>query len=148
MLKIPKRHLFLLAGLLWSFAGYQIMHIGASVIPQQHWPLFCILFSAGIILFIFLRFIFLKMVRKHTRRIYAYQENRQPFYCFFDKSSYIIMVFMMSGGILLRKGNLLPSWIIAFFYTGLGTALLISGLLYLVQWIRYQEEQPSVQSTH
>lgn len=42
--------------------------------------------------------------------------------------SFIIMAFMMSFGIIVRVNNLASESFIAFFYTGLGFALLLSGL--------------------
>lgn len=131
MLKISKRHLFSLAGILWLFAGFQIVRIGVITIPTQHLPIFCIAGSAILIFIIFFRLVFLKMVKKHTLRIRSMLNEKQPFYLFFDKKSYIIMACMMSGGILLRSLHILPDYFIAFFYTGLGAALFISGILYL-----------------
>ncbi|EJW90377.1 hypothetical protein EVA_21515, partial [gut metagenome] len=37
---------------------------------------------------------------------------------------------MMTGGIVLRVGNLVPEVFIAVFYTGLGASLLLAGLLF------------------
>lgn len=131
MLKISKRHLFSLAGILWLFAGFQIVRIGVITIPAQHLPVACIGGGALIIFIVFFRMVFLKMVKKHTLRIRSMINEKQPFYLFFDKKSYIIMFCMMSGGILLRSFHILPEFFIAFFYTGLGAALFICGILYL-----------------
>lgn len=146
MLRISKRHLLVLAGLLWAFAGFQIIKIGIASLTLQHLPMICIVGSASIIFVIFLRFIFLKLVKKHTIRIHAFKEKKKPFYCFFDKPSYLIMICMMCGGILIRKFKLLPFEFIAFFYIGLGSALLLSGLLYLYQWVIFESKEELMQS--
>lgn len=135
MFKIHKHHLFLLAGILWSFAGLLVMKVGMDNILIQHLPILCIATSAILIFFIFFKFVFLKMVKKHTERISGFSNKKQPFYNFFDKKSYIIMVCMMTCSILLRTFNILPVPFIAFFYTGLGVALFTCGLLYIYRWL-------------
>lgn len=54
---------------------------------------------------------------------------------FFDRKAFIIMAFMMSGGIGLRASGVAPERFIAVFYTGLGAALLLAGILFGVQYI-------------
>lgn len=75
-------------------------------------------------------FIFGKLVKKHTARISAYEEERHFFLKFFDGKSFAIMAVMMTGGIALRASGLAPERFIAFFYTGLGASLLLAGLLF------------------
>ena len=47
-----------------------------------------------------------------------------------------MMAIMMTGGILLRSFGLVPAWFVAFFYTGLGVALALSGVSFLIRFIR------------
>ena len=54
----------------------------------------------------------------------------------FDLKSYLIMAFMMSGGIWLRNSGLAPEVFIAVFYTGLGCALGSAGILFWVNFIK------------
>ena len=49
---------------------------------------------------------------------------------FFDLKAYLIMAFMMGGGIWLRASGLLPNAFIAVFYTGLGYALAVAGIVF------------------
>ena len=53
---------------------------------------------------------------------------------FFDLKSYCIMAVMMGGGIWLRSSGLVPDVFIAVFYTGLGCALALAGVLF---WIMF-----------
>lgn len=69
-------------------------------------------------------------MRRHTARIRGYGEERQFFLKFFDGKAFAIMAFMMSGGIGLRASGLAPERFIAVFYSGLGAALLLAGLLF------------------
>jgi hypothetical protein len=41
------------------------------------------------------------------------------------------MAVMMGGGMALRLSHVMPDWMIAFFYTGLGVALLLCGVRFL-----------------
>ena len=79
---------------------------------------------------VFERFIFGKLVKKHTERVSAYSEERHFFLKFFDGKSFAVMAVMMTGGIALRASGLAPERFIAVFYTGLGAALLLAGVLF------------------
>ncbi len=49
---------------------------------------------------------------------------------------------MMTGGILIRGLSLLPESVIAVFYTGLGSALLLAGVLFGKNYLQhFQKEQ-------
>lgn len=72
---------------------------------------------------------------KHTDRIRGHEEEYHFFLKFFDRKAFIIMAFMMSGGIGLRASGVAPERFIAVFYTGLGAALLLAGILFGVQYI-------------
>lgn len=78
--------------------------------------------------------IFGRLVKKHTKRIQGYQEEKKWFWNFFDLKSFLIMAFMITGGILIRSLSLCPEWFIAFFYTGLGTSLFLAGLTFFYQF--------------
>ncbi len=55
--------------------------------------------------------------------------------------AYIIMTVMMGGGIWLRASGLVPHVFVAVFYTGLGCALALAGVLFWVMFVRYREEE-------
>ena len=122
-MKVKRNTLLLLACLVWSAAGFNILRIGLSAYPAYR-ALVNYLLSA-VVFAVFQKFIFGKLVKKHAARISAYEEERH----FFLKS-FAIMAVMMSGGIALRSSRLAPERFIAFFYTGLGASLLLAGLLF------------------
>lgn len=80
-------------------------------------------------------------VKKHTKRIKGYKEKFRPVWHFFDIKGYCIMAVMMGGGIWLRSSGLLPDIFIAVFYTGLGCALALAGILFWIVYVRYQFQQ-------
>jgi len=58
-------------------------------------------------------------------------EDRLPFWHFFNASSWAVMAVMMGGGMALRLSHLMPDWMIAFFYSGLGVPLFLCGVRFL-----------------
>lgn len=127
-MKVSKNTLLLIACLVWGFAGFNILKIGVNAYSNFLSP---INFTLSLAVFvIFQVFIFGKLVKKHVSRINAYKENKQFFLNFFDVKSFIIMAFMMTFGIVLRATNIAPERFIAVFYTGLGSALALAGLLF------------------
>ena len=127
-MKVKRNTLLLLACLVWSAAGFNILRIGLMAYPAYR-TVGNYLLSA-LIFAVFQVFIFGKLVKKHTARISAYREEHHFFLKFFDGRSFAIMAFMMTGGIALRSSGLAPEQFIAFFYTGLGASLLLAGLLF------------------
>jgi hypothetical protein len=91
---------------------------------------------AASVFVVFYRFIFSRLVLKHTRRIRAQTEERLPWWQFFNRSSWVVMGVMMGGGLVLRHSHLMPDWMIAFFYTGLGLALFLCGVRFLGVFVR------------
>lgn len=134
--RVNNRTLLFIAGLVWLVAGINILRIGITtwVNTDQCW-----LFKVGeatIVFLLFFIFVFKRLFNKHTKRIEQKKEKSCPF-SFFDKKGWIIMCFMITLGIVIRKFQLLPNTFISVFYTGLSTALIITGLLFLRQaWIK------------
>ena len=129
---VKRNTLLLLACLVWSAAGFNILRIGLMSYPS-HRSVLNFLLSA-VVFAVFQVFIFGKLVKKHTARISGYEEERHFFLKFFDKKAFAIMAVMMSGGIGLRASGLAPEQFIAVFYTGLGASLLLAGLLFGYNW--------------
>jgi hypothetical protein len=127
----PKNQLMLIAGLVWCAAGGMVLMIGMPLefrLAPEHLllvPLAAVVFLA----FYFL--VFSRLVHKHTGRIRARTEDRLPFWSFFNASSWAVMALMMGGGMALRSSHLMPDWMIAFFYSGLGVALFLCGVQFL-----------------
>ena len=127
-MKVKRNTLLLFACLVWSAAGGNILRIGLMAYPAYLTVVNCML--SVLVFVVFQRFIFGKLVKKHTARISSYLEERQFFLRFFDGKAFVIMAVMMTGGIGLRASGLAPERFIAVFYTGLGASLLLAGLLF------------------
>ncbi|MEO2190385.1 hypothetical protein [[Clostridium] innocuum] len=132
---VKRRTLLLIAGVVWTIAGFNILKIGImSYVGYVH---ILNLVCSSIIFLMFWVFIFNKLVVKHTTRIAGYEEEKKYFWNFFDISSFIIMAFMITVGVSIRSFNLLPNVIIAVFYTGLGLALFGAGIKFMKNYLCY-----------
>lgn len=132
MLKVKKRTLLLIAGIVWLIAGFNVARLGilSYLAIEQQWFWYVL----SVVIFTLFGLMFFRMSQKHTKRIMGYEE-RQPFWRFFDLKAYIIMAVMMGGGIGLRAAGVFPNWFVAFFYTGLGCALALAGVLFIKNYI-------------
>lgn len=133
-MKVRRNTLLLLACIVWSAAGFNVLRIGLTAYPAYSEILNYLL--SALVFAVFQLFIFGRLVKKHTARIGAYTEERHFFLKFFDVKSFAIMAVMISGGIWLRSSGIAPERFIAVFYTGLGASLLMAGLLFGVNFIK------------
>lgn len=136
---VKKRTLLAVAGCVWLIAGFNVARLG--VLSYGKLPkITAVHMLLSLLVFCAFGMMFFKMSMKHTKRIKGYQEAFRPVWHFFDLKSYLIMAVMMGGGIWLRSSGLVPDVFIAVFYTGLGCALALAGVLFWVMFIGYQPE--------
>lgn len=127
-MKVKTEKLLLIACIVWSIAGGNILLIGIQAYPSYlSWLNFLL---SAVVFSVFQYFIFGRLVEKHNMRILNYSEEYQFFLKFFDIKSFIIMAVMMTGGIYMRVSGIVPEEFIAVFYTGLGASLLLAGILF------------------
>lgn len=130
--RVNREALLFIAGFVWIVAGVNILRIGIVtwLNDSQFW-----LFKVGeatVVFLLFLNFVFLRLYRKHSKRIAEKGDRNCPF-SFFDIKGWIIMILMITFGIVARKFQLLPNSFISVFYTGLSSALIITGVLFVIQ---------------
>ena len=131
-----EKNLLLIAGIVWLVAGFNVARSGIlsySVIERTWY-----LYGLSVVVFLLFGRMFFKMSKKHTKRIMGYEEYR-PFWHFFDIKAYMIMACMMGGGIGFRAAGVFPDIFIAFFYSGLGCALALAGVLFAKNYLCYNE---------
>lgn len=137
MFKIAADKLLLVAGIVWVIAGVNIVNIGIGAYQHDYGWIFWLLLLGSLVIFtLFHVLIFTKMVGKHAKRIHGYAEEKVFILKFFDRQSYFMMAIMMTVGIGLRVSGLVPDWFIAFFYTGLGIALVVAGASFLLRYFK------------
>ena len=136
MFSVKKRTLLLIAGIVWFLAGFNVARLGFlsyfMIKPQWYFYIF------SIIVFALFAKMFFKMSMNHTKRIVSYEDYR-PFWHFFDLKAYIIMTCMMSMGIGFRIMGIFPDNFVAYFYSGLGCALTLAGVMFFINYLCYAE---------
>jgi hypothetical protein len=128
---LPKNHLILIAGLTWCVAGAMVCLVGLPLEARLAPEHLILLPLAAAIFLAFYVLVFSRLVRRHTHRIRARTEERLPAWQFFNGRSWAVMAVMTFGGAALRVSRLAPDWMVAFFYSGLGLALLVCGIRFL-----------------
>ena len=133
---VKKKTLLLIAGFVWMIACFNVARLGvlSYLNIERTWYLY--FFS--LVVFMSFGLMFFKMSQKHTKRILGYEEYR-PFWHFFDFKAYLIMICMMSGGIGFRAAGIFPEIFIAFFYSGLGLALALAGIIFTRNYLLYNQ---------
>jgi len=136
--KIPKRYLFFVAALVWTFAGGMLLYKGISLLSniKDFLLLKIIISSIGGILFYWL--LFSKISLKHTNRIINLNIDKPCLFSFFDFKSYILMTIMITSGILLRKSEILSPEYLAILYITMGIPLFLSSLRFYYYGINYK----------
>lgn len=135
MFKVRAKYLLLIAAAVWFLAGINIFRLGVLACMEGTTALWILALGIPAIFLVFHR-MFSKLVGKHSDRIRSYGEDKMHVLRFFDIKGYLIMAIMMGGGISLRVFGLVPTWFVAFFYTGLGAALALAGVGFLVHFAK------------
>lgn len=133
MLKIPTKYLLLVNGLLWTAIGTRIGLIGVDCYGRlESVPWWYFLLSA--LVFVGFWFMFTGVVRKYAERIMAMTEPKMSIFKTFSLKGYIIIAFMITLGITLKRIPQVPDSFIAWFYCGLGPGLLSAGIRFIIRW--------------
>ena len=139
MLKIATRHLILVNGILWMAIGTKIALIGLVAYRQidavwWHYLLSAIVFAGFFMMFT-------GIVRKYSERIESMSEPRTSIFKTFSIKGYIIIAFMITLGITLKRIPQIPRTFIAWFYCGLGPGLFSAGVRFVIRF--YVSLQPN-----
>lgn len=135
--RVNKRTLLLIAGIVWMFAGFRVLTLGGEDIQSNHGKWIISLIFAAVIFYIFFKFIFSKMFKKHTTRIINSELKKHCAFSFFDVRSYLIMGFMIFFGITVRSIGIFNPVYVGTFYIGLGFALFMAGVLFLISSFKF-----------
>lgn len=135
MLKVKSEKLLIIASVVWLLAGINILRLGVIAIAETE--LVAVLLALGIVVtFLLFHMMFTKLVGKQSNRIRAYGNEPTCAFAFFDVKGYVMMAIMMGGGIALREFGIIPEWIVAFMYTGIGAALALAGIGFAIHYLK------------
>ena len=133
ILLVPTRVLLLIAASAWLIAGVNVVIVGLDATTVAWtWPM-----AVGFLLTFTVFFvIFMIVSQQNARRVFDCQKPLSFILQFFDARSYIIMAVMLFLGAAVRISTFVPDPIIAFFYGGLGFALIFAGLYLVILYIQ------------
>ena len=135
MLKVKSEKLLIIAAVVWLLAGINILRLGVIAITETE--LVAALLAVGVVVtFLLFHMMFAKLVGKQSNRIRAYGNEPTCAFAFFDVKGYIMMAIMMGGGIALREFGIIAAWIVAFMYTGIGSALVLAGIGFFIHYLK------------
>lgn len=138
--RVKKRTLLAIAGGVWLLAGLNVIRMGVMAYLSLAEFNYLYLLLSLVVMGLF-GTMFYRLNLKHTNRIKTYSGSTRPFWHFFDLKSYIIMAVMMSGGVSLRILGVLPATFVAFFYTGVGAALMLAGAMFFCRYARFTDDK-------
>ena len=104
----------------------------AAAVPP--WAYVLLVIGTAIVFGLFFFRIFKPYSAKHAARVDGMAEETASAFRFMDGKGYLMIVFMIALGVGLRVSGLVPDWFIAFFYVGLGAALALTDVLFLLDW--------------
>jgi hypothetical protein len=124
--RISKHYLFLVAALVWTFAGGMLLFRGLTfqkTLPN-HW--FIELIAGVMAGLLFFRLLFNRISSKHVLRIRNLPIEQPCMFSFFNVRSYLMMISMITLGIALRKSGLVSAELLSLLYITMGIPLLLS----------------------
>jgi hypothetical protein len=124
--RVPVNYLLLIAALVWTFAGGMLLYRGNSFLIQ--YPDSMVLKLSGCLFcgLVFYWLLFNRISLRHVFRIKNLPVERPCAFSFFDLKSYLMMAFMISGGIALRRSGVISPEYLALIYITMGIPLLLS----------------------
>jgi hypothetical protein len=133
---VPRRTLLLIAGCAWTIAGgilisralVQLISMNDHLVLEI---LAGLVFGTGFYILLFAR-----ISKKHVSRILLIEIDNPCFFSFFNLRSYILMAIMITGGITLRKLDVINRDVLWTFYLTMGIPLLISAYRFYYSYFR------------
>jgi len=132
MPKVDKNILILISGILWSFVGILLIKIATKwfVLLNNNELFFAII--GGIILGIAISYFgFTNIAKKNIKRINQYS-NKVCIWAFQKWQSYLLIIFMISLGLFMRKTSFIPRILLTPMYIGIGFALFTASFKYYI----------------
>jgi hypothetical protein len=133
---VSRRTLLLIAGCAWTIAGgILITRALVQLILMRHYLWLEI--PVGIVCGMgFYLLLFARISKKHINRITLIMVDNPCFFSFFNFRSYLMMIIMITGGITLRKLDVLNRDVLWTFYLTMGIPLLVSAYRFFYSWVK------------
>ncbi|MCX6252845.1 MAG: hypothetical protein NTX61_19085 [Bacteroidetes bacterium] len=136
---VSRRSLLMIAGCVWAIAGgILITRALVQLFIIRHY-LLLELFLGVVFGIAFYLILFTRISKKHITRIQLIKVDNPCFFSFFNFRSYILMMIMITGGITLRKLNVINPNILWTFYLTMGIPLAISAYRFFYSWFKNKQ---------
>ena len=127
---LNRKYLYIVAALIWGIPGAKITQQGINAYSILEGDKNCLIFGTLMVLFSFF-FMFRRIVNRYCVRILSLPFKTWLWHVF-PLKGWLMLLFMMSLGIVLKHIPNIPIEFIALFYSGLGPMLLISAVRYIL----------------
>lgn len=142
MPRAGKHILILISGLLWSIVGLFLISLTVKWLEHLSTTIIITDGFIGILLGLTIAFFgFSKIARKNIDRIQQYEKEKVCVWAFQKWTSYVLIAFMMTLGILMRNAAFIPKYVLSPIYIGIGLALFLSSVLYYQVFMRLIKEE-------
>lgn len=135
--RTTKRNLLFIAALVWTFAGGMLLTRGILMFDIDRDFLIIRLIITMIGGALFYWFLFSKISKKHVARIIRLKNDHPCVFSFFNGRSYLMMTFMISFGVFIRKSGIVPPFYLSVLYVTMGIPLFISAFRFYYSGIFY-----------
>lgn len=136
-MKVKKNSLMIFAGVFWIIAGYNVFNISRKI-QLNLTPEYNIL--SFMVFTVFYTIIFKKINKKNIERI-KNLDDEVSILKTFNLKSYIIICFMMTMDICLRKYSIVSDLFVKSFYLSLGVALFLTGIDSIENYLKSRKEK-------
>lgn len=127
---VNRKWLIIISALMWSGVGIFLNILAFNWLKSFNNMQLLITIIIGLMAgWVIAKFGFSNIANKNINRILAYPKEVCVF-AFQEWKSYILIAVMMSLGIFLRTTGLIPKYILAPMYIGIGTALFLASFKY------------------
>lgn len=128
------------AALMWLVGASILLIRGVGYLRDEHWALW-LLTTAVVLGVLKARILLDRVARKAVARIRT--RGRAWFFGFFSVKSWVFVIVMMGGGILLRRSGI-HHGVLAVIYLGVATALILADRIFWSAFFRPAEDpQPN-----
>lgn len=132
MPKVNKNILILIAGILWSGVGVLLNFFANRWFHLLSKNEFILAIVGGVLLGAVISYFgFSGLAQKNIDRINLY-EGKVCLWAFQKWQSYILIIFMISLGIFMRKTSYMPKYLLTPMYIGIGFALFTASFKYYI----------------
>jgi len=132
---VPRKYLFMIAGLIWTSVGILLCWRALGWIENFQKSLEMLLGILGIVLAVAFYFLgFSRIAAKNIRRICALPD-KVCLFAFTAWKGYLIIGMMVTAGVLLRNSSFRKDFL-AVIYTAMGGALVLASVQFYVWFIR------------